>query len=157
MADQGVNKIILMGALGRDPESKSFPSGGKVVNFSIATSEKWKDKSSGEKKEKTTWHRICIFNEALGNIAEQYLRKGSVVHLVGTIQSRTYTDRDGREREITEIVLPRFGGELTIVSTKKDEGGSQRSRASSGDGRSGYSTGGGDSYTDDIPFAPEWR
>ena len=110
-----VNKVILVGNLGKDPESRSFANGGKVVSFTLATSENWKDRNSGERKEKTQWHRVAIFNERLGEIAEKYLRKGSKVYLEGQLESRKYTDKDGQEREITEVVLGRFKGELTLL------------------------------------------
>jgi single-strand DNA-binding protein len=118
-----VNKVILVGNLGRDPESRTMQSGGKVVSFSIATSESWNDKGSGERKEKTQWHRIAIFNEKLGEIAERYLKKGSKVYLEGQLESRKYTDKDGVERETTEVVLARFRGELTMLSGAGGEGG----------------------------------
>ena len=118
-----VNKVILVGNLGRDPESRTMQSGGKVVSFSIATSESWNDKASGERKEKTQWHRIAIFNEKLGEIAEKYLKKGAKVYLEGALESRKYTDKDGVERETTEVVLARFRGELTMLDGKGEGGG----------------------------------
>ena len=118
-----VNKVILVGNLGRDPESRTMQSGGKVVSFSIATSESWNDKASGERKEKTQWHRIAIFNEKLGEIAEKYLKKGAKVYLEGALESRKYTDKDGVERETTEVVLARFRGELTMLDSKGEGGG----------------------------------
>jgi len=118
-----VNKVILVGNLGRDPESRTMQSGGKVVSFSIATSESWNDKASGERKEKTQWHRIAIFNEKLGEIAERYLKKGSKVYLEGSLESRKYTDKDGNERETTEVVLARFRGELTLLDSRGGEAG----------------------------------
>jgi single-strand DNA-binding protein len=120
-----VNKVILVGNLGRDPESRTMQSGGKVVSFSIATSESWSDKASGERKEKTQWHRIAIFNEKLGEIAERYLKKGSKVYLEGSLETRKYTDKDGMERETTEVVLARFRGELTMLSGAGGEGGGE--------------------------------
>jgi single-strand DNA-binding protein len=113
-----VNKVILVGNLGRDPEARNMQNGGKVVSFSVATSESWSDRASGERKEKTQWHRIAIFNEKLGEIAEKYLRKGSKVYLEGQLESRKYTDKDGQEREITEVVLSRFRGELTLLDSR---------------------------------------
>src|SRR3954471_1918248 len=109
-----VNRAVIIGNLGRDPEARNMQSGGKVVSFSVATSESWKDKD-GQRQEKTTWHRVAIFNEKLGEIAEKYLRKGSKVYLEGRIESRKYTDKDGQEREITEVVIGRFKGELTLL------------------------------------------
>lgn len=127
-----VNKVILIGNLGRDPESRTMQNGGKVVSFSIATSETWNDKASGERKEKTQWHRIAIFNEKLGEIAEKYLKKGSTVFIEGALESRKYTDKDGAEREITEVVLSRFRGELTLLGGRSSEGGNTFSGESSG-------------------------
>jgi single-strand DNA-binding protein len=118
-----VNKVILVGNLGRDPESRTMQSGGKVVSFSIATSETWNDKNSGERKEKTQWHRIAIFNEKLGEVAEKYLKKGAKVYVEGALESRKYTDKDGVERETTEVVLARFRGELTMLDGRGGEGG----------------------------------
>jgi single-strand DNA-binding protein len=134
----GVNKVILVGRLGKDPESKSFANGGSVVKFSLATSETWKDKQSGERKEKTEWHNVVIFNEALGKIAAQYLRKGSEVYLEGAIETRKWQDQSGAERYTTEIVLPRFRGELALLGGRDSGGG-----ASSGGDRGSY---GGDDY-----------
>jgi single-strand DNA-binding protein len=118
-----VNKVILVGNLGRDPEARTMQSGGKVVSFSIATSESWNDKASGERKEKTQWHRIAIFNEKLGEIAERYLKKGSKVYLEGSLESRKFTDKDGMERETTEVVLARFRGELTLLDSRSGDSG----------------------------------
>jgi single-strand DNA-binding protein len=161
-----VNKVILIGNLGRDPESRAMPSGGKVVSFSIATSESWSDKNSGERKEKTQWHRIAIFNERLGEVAEKYLRKGSKVYVEGALESRKYTDQSGAEREITEVVLQRFRGELTMLDGKPgaemggDGGGYQprpAARAAAPAARSGAAPSwepakGGSDLDDDIPF-----
>ncbi len=118
-----VNKVILVGNLGRDPEARTMQSGGKVVSFSIATSENWNDKNSGERREKTQWHRIAIFNEKLGEIAEKYLKKGAKVYVEGALESRKYTDKDGVERETTEVVLARFRGELTMLDGRGEGGG----------------------------------
>jgi single-strand DNA-binding protein len=118
-----VNKVILVGNLGRDPESRTMQNGGKVVSFSLATSETWNDKASGERKEKTQWHRIAIFNERLADVAEKYLKKGMKVYLEGQLESRKYTDKDGQERETTEVVLARFRGELTMLDGRGGEGG----------------------------------
>jgi single-strand DNA-binding protein len=135
-----VNKVILVGNLGRDPEARNMPSGGKVVSFSVATSESWNDRASGERKEKTQWHRVAIFNERLGEIAEKYLRKGSKVYLEGSVETRKYTDKDGQERETTEIVLGRFRGELTLLDSRGGGGGG----ADFSEGGGGRSSGGGD-------------
>src|SRR3954463_7238847 len=144
----GVNKVILVGNLGRDPEARNMQSGGKVVSFSIATSETWNDKASGERKEKTQWHRIAIFNEKLGEIAEKYLKKGSKVYLEGALESRKYTDKDGQEREITEVVLSKFRGELTLLDGRggggeAGEGGGYAERSGGGGRSSGYGDRGG--------------
>src|SRR3954470_5144020 len=120
-----VNKVILVGNLGRDPEVRRLTSGDPVVNLSIATSESWRDKASGERKEKTEWHRVVIFNENLAKVAEQYLKKGAKVYLEGQLQTRKYTDKDGTEKYSTEIVLQKFRGELTMLDGRNGaEGGS---------------------------------
>lgn len=148
-----VNKVILVGALGRDPESKSFQNGGKVVNLRIATSESWKDKNTGEKKEKTEWHSVAIFNEGLGNVAERYLRKGSKVYLEGSLQTRKWQDQSGADRYSTEIVLQGFGGVLTMLDAPGGNSGGQQEQSRSG-GASTGSTGGSfnDDLDDDVPF-----
>jgi single-strand DNA-binding protein len=110
-----VNKVILVGNLGRDPEIRSTQDGMRIVNFTLATSEGWRDKMSGERKERTEWHRVVIFNERLGEIAEKYLKKGSKVYLEGALQTRKWTDNSGQERYTTEVVLQRFRGELTML------------------------------------------
>ncbi len=120
----GVNKVILVGNLGKDPEARTMQSGGKVVSFSIATSENWTDKNSGERREKTQWHRIAIYNEKLGEIAEKYLKKGSKAYIEGALESRKYTDKDGVERETFEIVLGRFRGEIALLDSRGDSAGS---------------------------------
>src|ERR1700744_1349831 len=117
-----VNKVILVGNLGKDPEVKRLTSGDPVVNLSIATSESWRDKASGERNERTEWHRVVIFNENLAKVAEQYLRKGSKVYLEGQLQTRKYTDKDGAEKYSTEIVLQRFRGELVMLDSRGGEG-----------------------------------
>ena len=130
----GVNKVILVGNLGADPEARSLNNGGEVVNLRVATSESWTDKQSGERKEKTEWHRVVIFNENLGKVAKNYLKKGSKVYLEGQIQSRSYTDNSGQEKWTTEIVLQRFRGELVLLDSRGGGGGT------------GF--GGGDDYGD---------
>ena len=117
-----VNKVILVGNLGRDPESRSFQNGGKVVNLRIATSENWKDRATGERKEKTEWHSVAIFNENLARTAEQYLRKGSKVYIEGQLQTRKWQDNSGADRYSTEIVLQNFNGTLVMLDGR--EGGS---------------------------------
>ncbi len=130
----GVNKVILLGRLGRDPEARTMQNGGKVVSFSVATSETWNDKASGERKERTQWHRVVIYNEALGGIAERFLKKGSEVYLEGQLETRKFTDKDGAERETTEVVLRQFRGELTLVGGRGSSDGGEMG----GGGGGGY-------------------
>jgi len=115
-----VNKVILLGNLGRDPDVRASQDGNKIVNLSIATSERWKDRNSGEQREKTEWHRVVIFNENIARIAEQYLRKGSTVYIEGQLQTRKWTDQQGVEKYTTEIVISRFKGELTLLGGRGD-------------------------------------
>ncbi|MDV7340411.1 single-stranded DNA-binding protein [Terasakiella sp. A23] len=129
-----VNKVILVGNLGRDPEVRFTNDGSKIVNLSLATSESWKDRNSGERRERTEWHRVVIFNERLADVAERFLRKGSTVYLEGALQTRKWTDQQGVEKYTTEVVLQRYRGELTMLG----------SRSGGGDG--GYAGGGGDDY-----------
>ena len=138
-----VNKVILIGNLGRDPESRSFQNGGKVVNLRIATSENWKDKSTGDRKEKTEWHSVAIFNENIGRVAEQYLRKGSKVYIEGQLQTRKWQDQSGADRYSTEIVIQNFNGQLTLLDGKGEGGGSGGDRGGSGGGWGGDDGGGG--------------
>ena len=137
-----VNKVILIGNLGRDPEVRTFGNGGKVCNLRIATSETWKDKNTGERREKTEWHAVAIFNDGLVRIAEQYLRKGSKVYIEGALQTRKYQAPDGTDRYSTEVVLQGFGGTLTMLDGR-GEGGSQGGGYDGGQGGGG-SYGGGD-------------
>jgi single-strand DNA-binding protein len=137
-----VNKVILIGNLGKDPEARSMNTGGEVVSFAIATSENWNDKASGERREKTEWHNIVIFNENLGRIAKQYLRKGSSVYVEGQLQTRKWQDQNGNDRYTTEVVLQRFRGELTLLGGR--DGGGQGGGQSSGQG-GGSREWGGDS------------
>ena len=117
-----INKVILVGNLGRDPEVGALQNGDRVVRLSIATSEKWKDKSSGEPRERTEWHRVVIFNEPVGRIAEQYLQKGSTVYIEGQLQTRKWTDQQsGQDRYTTEVVVQRFKGELTLLGSRNEE------------------------------------
>jgi single-strand DNA-binding protein len=116
-----LNKVTLIGRLGRDPEVRNFQNGGKVVNFSLATSERWKD-SDGNQQEKTEWHQVAIFNEKLGEIAERYLRKGAQVYLEGQLQTRKWQDQSGNDRYSTEIVLRPYRGELQLIGGKRDDG-----------------------------------
>jgi single-strand DNA-binding protein len=120
-----VNKVILVGNLGRDPEVKSFSNGGKICNLRIATSESWRDKATGERKEKTEWHSVAITSESLVRIAEQYLRKGSTVYIEGQLQTRKWQDQSGADRYSTEIVVGQFNGTLTLLGGKS-EGGQSR-------------------------------
>ena len=151
-----VNKVILVGNLGRDPETRSFQDGGKVVTLTIATSERWKDKASGERKERTEWHRVVIFTPGLITVAEQYLRKGSKAYVEGQLQTRKWQDNQGNDRYSTEVVLKAYAGTLTLLD-KQDSG----SRDYSGhlDGKPGGSGGasqGGSGFDpdldDDVPF-----
>uniref|UniRef100_A4WTJ4 Single-stranded DNA-binding protein n=1 Tax=Cereibacter sphaeroides (strain ATCC 17025 / ATH 2.4.3) TaxID=349102 RepID=A4WTJ4_CERS5 len=120
-----INKVILIGTLGRDPEVRTFANGGKVVNLRLATSEQWKDKQSGERKERTEWHSVAITNEPLGRIAEQYLRKGSKVYLEGQLETRKWQDKDGADRYTTEVVLRPFRGELTLLDGRNAAAGAE--------------------------------
>jgi len=141
-----VNKVILVGNLGADPEARSFANGGEVVQLSVATSESWTDKASGEKKDKTEWHRVVIFNENLGRVAKQYLKKGSSVYLEGQIQTRKWTDNSGQEKYTTEVVLQRFRGELVLLGSRDGggQGGGSGGGSQSNDGwGGGQSSGGG--------------
>lgn len=117
-----VNKVILVGNLGRDPEVRTMQNGGKVVNLSLATSETWKDRD-GNRQERTEWHRVVIFNERLGEVAERYLKKGSTIYIEGSLQTRKWTDQSGQEKYSTEVVLQRFRGELTMLGGRGDGGG----------------------------------
>ncbi len=161
-----VNKVILVGNLGRDPEVRMTQSGGKLVNMSVATSESWRDRQSGERREKTEWHRVVIFDEKLAEIAEKYLRKGSKVYLEGSLQTRKWTGNDGVEKYTTEVVLQRFSGVLTMLDTRGggDGGGYGGGGGGGGDdgpnwdGPSGGGSGGGGrgapggDLDDEIPF-----
>ena len=168
-----VNKVILVGNLGKDPEVRRMQSGDAVVNLRLATTESWRDKSTGERKEKTEWHAVTIFNENLAKVAEQYLKKGSKVYIEGQLQTRKYTDKDGVEKYTTEIVLQRYRGELTMLEGRNSGGGgsfageddrgsfdrggerpsfgrsSPMDRGGSSGGRGGSMS---DAIDDDIPF-----
>ena len=117
-----VNKVILVGNVGNDPEIRSFNNGGKVANFSIATSDSWRDKQSGEKREKTEWHRVAVFNDGLVGVIERYVKKGSKLYIEGALQTRKWTDRDGNEKYTTEVVLQGYGGNLTMLDGRNDGG-----------------------------------
>ena len=156
-----VNKVILVGNLGRDPEVRQTQDGTKIVHLSVATSERWRDRSSGENRERTEWHRVVIFNERLGEVAEKYLAKGRTVYLEGQLQTRKWTDQSGQEKYTTEVVLQRFRGELTLLGGRGDDAGFGGG-APDDDGRGGPSGGGGggggrkssgyDDLDDEIPF-----
>lgn len=138
-----VNKVILVGNLGRDPEVRSTQNGGKIVNLNLATSESWKDKNSGDRQEKTEWHRVVIFNDRLGDVAERYLKKGSKVYVEGQLQTRKWTDKEGQERYTTEVVIGRFKGELTLLDGRGGGGGDSVS-AGMAEAAPARSSGGGD-------------
>jgi len=162
-----VNKVILIGNLGRDPEIKQMQNGGSIANLSIATSETWRDKASGERKEKTEWHRVVVFSEGLVRIVEQYLKKGSKVYIEGQLETRKWQDKDGQDKYSTEVVLRNFGSTLTMLDGKGEgAGGGDRSfdqdRGSGGSSRApakGGKGGGGQQedfsrpdFDDEIPF-----
>ncbi|AKR55729.1 Single-stranded DNA-binding protein [Devosia sp. H5989] len=160
-----VNKVIIVGNLGQDPEARNLPSGGKVVNLSVATTESWKDRNTGEKKERTEWHRVVIFNEGLTKVAEQYLRKGSKVYIEGALQTRKWQDQSGQDRYSTEVVLNGFGSGLVLLdgatggnrpppANGPEEYGRESGRPQNGAPAPGHDPGGLD---DDIPFQAEWR
>ncbi|MEO1676709.1 MAG: single-stranded DNA-binding protein [Pseudomonadota bacterium] len=164
-----VNKVILVGNLGRDPETRTFQNGGKVCNLRIATSETWKDRNTGERRERTEWHSVAIFSEPLARIAEQYLRKGSKVYIEGQLETRKWQDQSGQDRYSTEVVLRPYRGELTLLDGRNDGGGGGFGGGGGGgreiDDRSGggYGSGGGSGggygggtpagdIEDEIPF-----
>jgi single-strand DNA-binding protein len=170
-----VNKVILIGNLGRDPEIRTTQDGTKVANLSVATSENWRDKNSGERREKTEWHRVVVFNDRLVDVIEKYLKKGATIYIEGALQTRKWTDQSGAEKYTTEIVLQKYRGELTMLGGRGGSGGGAGSSdemaeagsggyggggsggggygggSSSGGGRSGGG-GGGSDLDDDIPF-----
>jgi len=159
-----VNKVILVGNLGRDPEVRHTQDGQKIVHLSVATSERWRDRASGEQRERTEWHRVVIFNDRLGDVAERYLAKGRTVYLEGQLQTRKWTDQSGQERYTTEVVLGRFRGELTLLGGRGEEGGGYggegppsdhgggRPSSSGGGGGGGKPAGSFDDLDDEIPF-----
>lgn len=162
-----VNKVILVGNLGRDPEVRTFQNGGKVCNLRIATSENWKDKNTGERKERTEWHSVAIFSEGLVRVAEQYLRKGSKVYIEGQLQTRKWQDQSGADRYSTEVVLQGFGSTLTMLDGRSEGGGAgagggggymaDQSGGQQGGQSGGYdsgpqSSGGTANMDDEIPF-----
>ena len=148
-----VNKVILVGNLGKDPEVRRMQSGDPVVNLSLATSETWRDKASGERKEKTEWHRVVIFNKNLAEVAEKYLRKGAKVYVEGSLQTRKWTDKDGQDKYSTEVVLQNFRGELTMLDSKGEGGGGGRGAyGGGGAAESPASFDRGSDMDDEIPF-----
>ena len=159
-----VNKVILIGNLGRDPEVRHTQAGDPIVNLNLATSETWRDRQSGERRERTEWHRVVIFNENLGKIAQQYLKKGAKVYIEGQLQTRKWTDKEGQEKYTTEVVLQRFRGELTMLDGRGEGGGGgfggggfddDRGGGGGSDrGGGGGGRGGGrdDDLDDEIPF-----
>ncbi len=153
-----VNKVILIGNLGRDPEIRTFQNGGRVANLSLATSESWKDKTSGERKERTEWHRVVIYNDRLVDIAEKYLKKGAKLYLEGQLETRKWSDQSGVEKYTTEVVLRQFRGELTMLDGRGGAGGGAGADPGlDGEpaGASGPAAGGRakrDALEDDIPF-----
>jgi len=175
-----VNKVILIGNLGKDPEVRNAQNGTKIVTFTLATSESWNDKASGERKEKTEWHRVVVFNERIADVAERFLKKGRKVYVEGSLQTRKWTDQSGAEKYTTEVVIDRFRGELTLIDSNRggeEEGGgggygersapaprqiasAPRGGSSSGGGRSappsgpsgGWDAPGGSDLDDEIPF-----
>jgi len=144
-----VNKVILVGNLGKDPEVRRMTSGEPVVNLSVATSESWRDKASGERKEKTEWHRVVIFNKNLADVAEKYLRKGSKVYVEGQLQTRKWTDKDGQEKYSTEVVLQNFRGELTMLDGRGGEGGGGGGGRGASEAPASFQR---DEMDDEIPF-----
>ena len=145
----GVNKVILVGNLGADPEARSLNNGGEVVNLRVATSESWKDRD-GNRQERTEWHRVVIFNENLGRVAKSYLRKGSKVDLEGSLQTRKWTDQSGQEKYSTEVVLQRFNGELVLLDSREGSGGGGR-------GAFNEDFGGGDDFGGGAPARTQSR
>lgn len=135
-----VNKVIIIGNLGRDPEVRTFQNGGKVCNLRIATSENWKDRNTGERRERTEWHTVAIFNEALVRLAEQYLRKGSKVYIEGKLETRKWQDQSGQDKYSTEVVLRPYAGEMTFLDSRNDGGGG------GGGAGGGYGGGSGGGY-----------
>ncbi len=161
-----VNKVILVGNLGKDPEVRSAQNGTKIVNFTLATSETWNDKASGERKERTEWHRVVVFNDRIADVAERYLKKGQKVYVEGSLQTRKWTDQSGQEKYTTEVVIDRFRGDLTMLSSRNEDagggysggggygggGGTPRQQPARSGGPSWDSNSGGGDLDDEIPF-----
>ena len=152
-----VNKVILVGNLGADPEVRTFQNGGKVCNLRIATSESWKDRNTGERRERTEWHSVAIHSEPLARIAEQYLRKGSKAYLEGQLETRKWTDQSGNDRYSTEVVLRPYRGELTLLDGKPEGGGTTSDGYGQGGHAGGYNSPAPGISDDEIPFMCEWR
>jgi single-strand DNA-binding protein len=144
-----VNKVILVGNLGKDPEIRSMQDGTKIANFTLATSETWNDRASGERKEKTEWHRVAVFNERIADVVEKYVKKGAKVYVEGSLQTRKWTDQQGQERYTTEVVIGRFNGQLTMLDTRSSGGGEM-----GGGGYSEAPSGGGGGYSAPRERAP---
>ena len=149
-----VNKVILVGNLGRDPEVRHTQDGKPIVNLSLATSETWKDRQTGERKERSEWHRVVIFNEGLAKVAEQYLKKGSTVYIEGQVQTRKWTDKDGVEKYSTEVILQNYRGELVMLGGKRDSDAGQTESEFKEAVRQTFAN---TDLSDEIPFAPEFR
>lgn len=164
-----VNKVLLIGNLGKDPEVRTSQSGARIVSFTLATSDTWNDRASGERRERTEWHRVVVFNERIGEVAERYLRKGRKVYVEGSLQTRKWTDQSGQERYTTEVVIDRFRGELVLIDSQRGgedmggydapqrqiSGGGMPSQTPQGDNGHGWDTapiGGGHDLDDEIPF-----
>jgi single-strand DNA-binding protein len=152
-----VNKVILVGNLGADPDVRHTQDGRPIVNLSVATSDNWRDKTTGERREKTEWHRVVIFNEGLAKIAQQYLKKGSKVYLEGALQTRKWQDQEGKDRYTTEVVLQGFNSAMTMLDTRSEGGGGFRDQGGdmggpSSGGSSGGPGGSGPDFDDEIPF-----
>ncbi len=138
-----VNKVILVGNLGKDPEVRSMQDGTKIVNLTLATSETWNDRASGERKERTEWHRIVIFNDRTADVAERFLKKGAKIYVEGALQTRKWTDQQGQEKYTTEVVIGRFNGQLTMLDTRSGGGGGDGGYGAGSEGGGGYGGGGG--------------
>lgn len=152
-----VNKVILIGNLGRDPEIRSTQDGTRVANLSVATSESWRDRGSGERRERTEWHRVVIFNDRIVDVCERFLKKGSKIYLEGQLQTRKWTDQSGQERYTTEVVLQKYRGELTMLDGRGEAGGDAPAESYGGGGSYGGGSAGGSGRSggdldDDIPF-----
>ncbi|HLS19460.1 MAG TPA: single-stranded DNA-binding protein [Paracoccaceae bacterium] len=148
-----VNKVILVGNLGADPEVRSFQNGGRVCNFTLATSERWKDKNTGESRERTEWHRVSIMADGLVGVAERFLRKGSKVYIEGQLQTRKWQDQSGQDRYTTEVVLRPYRSELTLLDSRQDRGDARASEPQQ-QGGGGWPA---SDFDDEIPFSLEWR